>query len=67
MTTAEVFETSVTVHNNSPIQDYLHPDDQTQPTFEITPAFKPFTRVNVLSLRWLFGEVAISANSTVAI
>ena len=27
----------VTVNNNSPIQDYVHPDDQTQPTFEMTP------------------------------
>ena len=34
-TTAQVVETSVTVNNNSPIQDYVHPDDQTQPTFEI--------------------------------
>ena len=42
MTTAQVVETSVTVNNNSPIQDYVHPDDQTQP-FEITPGFKPFT------------------------
>ena len=42
MTTAQVVETSVTV-NNSPIQDYVHPDDQTQPTFEMTPGFKPFT------------------------
>ena len=33
MTTAEVVETSVTVNNNSPIQDYAHPDDQAQPTF----------------------------------
>ena len=32
MTTAEVVEMSVTVNNNSPIQDYLHPDDHTQPT-----------------------------------
>ena len=37
MTTAQVVETSVTV-----IQDYVHPDDQTQP-FEMTPWFKPFT------------------------
>ena len=37
-----VFETSVTVNNNSPIQDYVHLDDQTQPTFEITPGFKLF-------------------------
>ena len=43
MTTTQVFETSVTVNNNSPIQDYVHPNDQTQPTFEMTPGFKPFT------------------------
>ena len=43
MSTAQVVETSVTVNNNSPIQDYVHPDDQTQPTFEMTPGFKPFT------------------------
>ena len=35
MTTAQVVETSVTDNNNSPIQDYVHPDDQTQPTFII--------------------------------
>ena len=33
MTTTQVVEMSVTVNNNSPIQDYVHPDDQTQPTF----------------------------------
>ena len=43
MTTAQVVETPFTVNNNSPIQDYVHPDDQTQPTFEMTPGFKPFT------------------------
>ena len=44
LTTAQVVETSVTVNNNnSPIQDYNHQDDQTQPTFEMTPGFKPFT------------------------
>ena len=35
MTTTQVIETSVTVNNNSPIKDYVHPDDQTQPTFQI--------------------------------
>ena len=45
MTTAQVVETSVTVNNNSPIQDYVHPDDQIQP-FEMTPGFKPFTVEN---------------------
>ena len=44
MTTTQVVETSVTV-NNSPIQDYVPPDDQTQPTYDMTPGFKPFTVV----------------------
>ena len=36
MTTAQVVERSVPVsNNNSPIQDYVHPGDQTQPTFEL--------------------------------
>ena len=34
MTTAQVVETSVTVNNNSPFQDYVYPDDQTQPTID---------------------------------
>ena len=45
MTTEQVVETSVTGNNNSPIQDYVHPDDQTQHTFEMTPGFKPFTEI----------------------
>ena len=48
MTTAQVVETSVTVNDNSPIQDYVNPDDQTQPTFEMTPGFKPFTEFLLL-------------------
>ena len=43
MNTARVVETSVTVNNNSPIQDYVHPDDHTQPTNEMNLGFKPFT------------------------
>ena len=35
MTTAQVVKTSVTVNVNSPIPDYVHPDDQTQPTFDM--------------------------------
>ena len=49
MTTAQVVETSVTANNNSPIQDYVHPDDQTQP-FEMTPGFKPFTETGTFNL-----------------
>ena len=33
MTTTQVVETSVTVNKHSPIQDYVHADDQTQRTF----------------------------------
>ena len=47
-TTAQVVETSITVNNNSSIQDYVHPDDQTQPTFEMTPGFKPLTSMKLL-------------------
>ena len=32
MTTAQVVETLVTVKNNGSIQDFVHPDDYTQPT-----------------------------------
>ena len=32
MATAQVVEASDTVNNNSPIRDYVHPDDHTQPT-----------------------------------
>ena len=46
MTTARIAETSVTFNNNSSIQDYVHQDDQTQPNFEMTPGFKPFTKVS---------------------
>ena len=51
MTTAQVVETLVTVNNNnnnSPIQDKVHPDDQTQPTFEMTPGFKPFAMIIIM-------------------
>ena len=52
MTTAQVVETSVTVNNNSPIQGYVHPDDQTQP-FEMTPGFKPFTVLQYIRVQTL--------------
>ena len=42
MTAAQVVETSVTVNNKFPIQDYVHPGDHAQPTYEMTPGFKPF-------------------------
>ena len=42
-TTAQVFVTSVTFNYNSPIEDYVHRDDHSQPTYEMTHGFKPFT------------------------
>ena len=42
MTSAQVVETSVTITDNSPSQDYTHPDDQTT-LLHVTPGFKPFT------------------------
>ena len=44
----------VTVNNNIPIQDYVHPNDKTQSTFEMTRGYKPFTELELLStLMWL--------------
>ena len=47
MTSTQVVEMSVTVNNNSALQDYVHPDDHTKPTYEMTPGFKPFTKYTV--------------------
>ena len=43
ITTAQVVETSVTINNNSPIQDYVYPDDHTQPTYLLTYLIKFFS------------------------
>ena len=50
MTTAQVIETSVTVNNNSPIQDHVYPDDQTQPTFVgvLSLIFRPWYPLGAL-------------------
>ena len=42
ITSAQVVETSVTTTDNSPSQDYTHPDDQTT-LLHATPGLKPFT------------------------
>ena len=47
MTNGQVVETSATI-NKSPIQDYVHPDDHTQPTMKcLRTGFKPFTTTNI--------------------
>ena len=35
MTTAQVVETSLIVNDNSPVQDYVHPGDQSQPNLKV--------------------------------
>ena len=66
MTTAQVVDTSVTVNNNSPIQDYVHPDDHTQTTYEMTAGFKPFTeneRIKKVNFDLPFAHSTISLNN----
>ena len=36
-------------NNNSPIQDYVHLDDQTQPTSEMALCFKPLTILRIIT------------------
>ena len=53
MTSAQVVETSVNVISNSPSQDYTHPDDRTLP-YDMTPGFKPFTKLCSLGSNVIF-------------
>ena len=62
MTTAQVVETSVTVNNNSPIQDYVHLDDHAQPTYEMTPVFKPFTDIKFTLLLVMSNQNFVLSN-----
>ena len=63
MTTAQDVETSVTVNNNSLIQDYVHPDDHTQPTYEMTTGFKLFTIFCIVSLEAVAHELDDISNN----
>ena len=63
MNTAQVVEKSVTVTNNSPIQDYVHRDDQTQPNYEMTPGFKPFT-IKDYARHWTFISWSVMLRTT---
>ena len=70
MTTAQVVEMSVTVNNNSPIQDCFHPDNHTQPIYEMTPGFKPLTNcllLFTLCLEFLFTPSCIATLSLLII
>ena len=40
----------IVVVDSDSVQDYVHPDDQTLSTFEMTPGFKPFTVITINSL-----------------
>ena len=50
VTTSQVVETSVTVNNNSPIQDYVHSDDHAQPSYEMTYGLKYFTIIKKITI-----------------
>ena len=52
MTTAQGVEMSVTVDNKSPIQDYIHPDHHSQPTYEGYVSLV-FTGTISISMRFL--------------
>ena len=56
MTSTQVVETSVTVNDNSPFQDYPHPDNHTTRS-TVTPGFKPFT-VKQLDIKVILANVA---------
>ena len=49
MTSAQVVKTSVSVTTNSPSQDYTHPDKHTSPTYDMTPGFKPSTKIIIIT------------------
>ena len=53
---------NVHVNNNSAIQDFVHPDDQTQPSYEMTPGFKPFTEELYVSKTVKENALASEAN-----
>ena len=55
MTSAQVVETSVIVTDNSPFQDYPHPDDHTTQS-TVTPGFKPFTVFNFSCTIYITGS-----------
>ena len=70
MTTAQVIETSVTVNNNnnSPIQDFVHPDDHpcTQPlTYKMTPGSwydKEMMYLAVMFQLWIINIICKARN-----
>ena len=53
-----ILETSVTVNNNSPIQDYVHPDDQTQP-FETGNELKDLSQADDVTWRQPFADTLV--------
>ena len=44
MTSFQVVKTSVNDTTNSPSRDYTAPDDQTSPTYDMTPEFTSFSK-----------------------
>ena len=65
MTTPQVDEKPVTVNQNSPIQDYVHPDEQTQPTFEMTRGFKPITIIIIMMMMMMMKVMVMMNNFSI--
>ena len=66
MTTAQVVETSVTVNSNSPIQDYAHPDDHTQPTYEMCIEFTMMMMMMMLMTCVVAAVAALTGNESLS-
>ena len=60
MTASQVVETPVTVNNNSLIQDYVHPDDHTQLTYQIIPGFQSLTKKPLFN--WSMQSIMLKRN-----
>ena len=56
MTTAQVVETTQSLSTTTVLfrTSYVHLDKQTQPTFEMTPGFKPFTVIHCNVIYYMY-------------
>ena len=67
-TTAQVVETSVTINNNrlSPIQDYIHPEDHTQPSYRktILPMYTDWASKQAKSSNFLISNILVNFNDS---
>ena len=62
MTTAQVVGTSVIVNNNSPIQDYVHPEDHTEPTYNLYFVCECLDRSHLNKILWSIINLSLKTN-----